>query len=180
MPLSKSLKKIAASLNKLSEKDIIKGYALVGGLSLSVWGLPRATKDIDILVALHSINDLGNFSEILKEKGLRAKLFRGGISDPVPYLLKAFDENVPIDMIIAARKWEYEAVEKAVGVDFKGLKIPVISPELLVIMKLKAGGPIDLLDASGLIRKKDIDMEFIEKKAKELRLSKKLERLRKL
>ena len=41
-------------------------YALVGGLAVAVWGAPRATKDIDLLVPEHEI---ARVTDILKREG---------------------------------------------------------------------------------------------------------------
>ncbi len=39
-------------ISSLLEKDVIKDYALIGGLALSAWIKPRTTQDIDIIVLI--------------------------------------------------------------------------------------------------------------------------------
>ena len=178
MSLERSLKEIGKALNRLSARGVIRGYALIGGLAVSTWGLPRGTKDIDLLVSLEAIKNLKAFQEALEKDGFSPKLYRGGPSDPVPFLLKVVHEGVPVDMLITTKKWEDEAVENSVGMDFHGVKIPVIPVEYLVVMKLKAGGPRDILDVEELLQIGDINPQLLEGLSKRLRVDKRLERIR--
>lgn len=178
MPLERSLKDIAVTLNRLKRRGLITGYALIGGLSVSTWGIPRGTKDIDLLISLESIRNLRAFSEALEAEGLKPEVYAGGHLDPVPYLVKVIHKDVPVDMLIVTRKWEDEAVENAIAVDFHGIKVPVIPVEHLIAMKLKAGGPRDLLDAEELLNIGGADFKMLTGLAKRLRVTKKLEKIR--
>ncbi|MFZ3072384.1 MAG: nucleotidyltransferase [Thermodesulfobacteriota bacterium] len=177
MSLERSLKEIARILNRLKKRGVITGYALIGGLSVSTWGIPRGTKDIDLLVALESIHNLGFFSEALEAEGLRPTIYAGGHLDPVPYLVKVIHKDVPVDMLIVTRKWEDEAIENAVAVDFHGIKVPVIPVEYLIVMKLASGGPRDLLDAEELLNIGGADLGILVGLAKRLRVTKRLEKI---
>lgn len=178
MSLERSLKQIAGILSKLKRGGAITGYALIGGLSVSTWGIPRGTKDIDLLVSLESVHNLEAFSEALEAEGLKPTVYEGGRLDPVPYLVKVIHKDVPVDMLIATRKWEDEAIENAIGVDFHGIKVPVIPVEYLIVMKLASGGPRDLLDAEELLNIGGADSEILAGLAKRLRVTKRLERVR--
>lgn len=178
MSLERSLKGIAKKLNKLKMDGAITGYALIGGLSVATWGFPRGTKDIDVLVSLVSIQNLELFSKALEAEGLKPEIFRGGQIDPVPYIIRLVHEDVPVDMLIVTKKWEDEAVTNAVYVDFHGVEMPVIPLEYLIAMKLKAGGPRDLLDAEELLKIGGADSDMLESLAKRLRVNKRLERIR--
>ncbi|WKZ32817.1 MAG: nucleotidyl transferase AbiEii/AbiGii toxin family protein [Thermodesulfobacteriota bacterium] len=178
MSLAKSLKEVAKVLNKFKKQQIITGYALIGGLSVSTWGLPRATQDIDLLVSLPSIHDLNAFSEALKEGGLHPEISRGGQLDPVPYLVKVIQDDVPVDMLIATRKWEDEAIINAIEIDFHGAKVPVVRVEYIIAMKLKAGSPRDILDAKELLEIGNADSDLTHELAKRLKVDKKLEKIR--
>lgn len=50
--MRKSFKRIIKFLNNLTQEKIIKDYALIGGLAVSSWVIPRATKDINFLIEL--------------------------------------------------------------------------------------------------------------------------------
>jgi hypothetical protein len=178
MPLTQVLKSIVNTLRRLKEKETIRGFALIGGLSVSVWGVPRGTRDIDFLISLRSVDDISAFVKALKNEGLEPELHKGGFQDPIPYIVTASLQEVPLDMIISTRKWEDEAIEHAIEIDHEGAPVPVISPEYLVAMKLKAGGPRDLLDAEEILELRDLDKELLETLAKRLRVDKRLERMK--
>jgi hypothetical protein len=49
-----ALTTIIRRLDQAREKRLLQSYALVGGFAVSVWGVARATHDIDLVVALGS------------------------------------------------------------------------------------------------------------------------------
>lgn len=139
-------------LNDLRNDGTIEGFALIGGLAVSVWSQPRATRDIDLLLLARS-EKLDDLVQTLCKAGLNAELRRGGFDDPVPLLIRADY----LDIIIATKKYEAETVDKSITVEFAGRDIPVASPEYLIILKLKAGGPRDLLDVKELLASNLVD-----------------------
>jgi hypothetical protein len=139
-------------LTPLRDEGRIGGFALVGGLAVSAWSPPRATMDVDLLVLVESDN-LNNLVKALCNAGMNAELRRGGVDDPVPYLIRADS----LDIIVATKKYETEAVEQSIAVNIGGRDIPVASPEYLIILKLKAGGPRDLLDVQELLASNLVD-----------------------
>lgn len=173
MRLDKSLKNITHIMNRLSVQGIIKGYALIGGLSVSVWKAPRATCDIDILVSLET-EHMNKFCKALSSEGLAPEVIRGSHDDPVPCLIKVSHEGVPVDILVSTRKWENEAISNAVQINFLGATLPVVSAEYLIVMKLKSGGPRDMLDAEELLQIEGLDKKKIETLAKRLRVDKRL------
>ncbi|MBI5599227.1 MAG: nucleotidyl transferase AbiEii/AbiGii toxin family protein [Deltaproteobacteria bacterium] len=179
MSLERNLEEVVRCLNRIKRQGVITGYALIGGLSVSTWGFPRGTKDIDLLVSLslEATHRLKAFFSALEGEGFKPEVFRGGHLDPVPYLVKITHKDVPVDILIATRRWEDEAVERAVKVDFHGVKVPVVPLEYLIVMKLKSGGPRDLLDAEELL-KTGGDIETIKGLAIRLRVDKRLDKLR--
>ena len=73
--------------------------------------------------------------------------------------------------------WQREAVQRAIGVDVEGTKIPVLHPEDLILMKLEAGGPQDLLDVQELlsVSSPQLNLTRLKESAKRLRLGRTLE-----
>lgn len=133
-------------LTTLRDGGYVNGFTLTGGLAVSAWSPPRATMDIDFLVLVESTN-LNHLVNALSSAGLSAELRRGGYDDPVPCLIRADS----LDIIVATKKYEAEAIEQSVIVDVLGREIPVVSPEYLIILKLKAGGPRDILDVQEIL-----------------------------
>ena len=62
-PLFQALRELCQSLDKSELR-----YTLVGGLAVGIWSAPRATVDVDFLVAL-STGESGNLLRLLEEIG---------------------------------------------------------------------------------------------------------------
>lgn len=154
--LLQKLNQAADILKGLQTEGVISGFALVGGLAVSAWSPPRATMDVDLLVLVES-NNLNQLVKALCDAGMNAELRRGGADDPVPCLIRADS----LDIIVATKKYEAEAIEQSIAVTIAGKAIPVASPEFLIILKLKAGGPRDLLDVQELLASNLVDRELL-------------------
>lgn len=139
-------------LTALRDDGHINGFTLIGGLAVSAWSPPRATMDVDFLVLVDSAN-LNYLVKALCDGGLNAELRRGGYDDPVPWLIRAD----ALDIIVATKKYEAEAIEQSIVVDVLGRDIPVASPEYLIILKFNAGGPRDILDVREILAANLVD-----------------------
>jgi hypothetical protein len=113
-------------------------HALIGGLAVGVHGHPRATKDVEFLVAGEAFEASGSLVS-----------FRAGI--PVAA------EGIPVDSILAPEAHAAVLDEAlAAAVPFDG--IPVITAEHLVLMKLIAGRRQDLADVEAMLRAERVDV----------------------
>jgi len=135
-------------------------FALLGGLAVSTWGVMRATQDIDFLAdsdpsPLQNLALRDNLANFIERQNCRADWRVGDYDDPIPLLLKielpAALSNVGADILWAHKRWQREALQRAIDVDVDGTKIPVLHPEDLILMKLDAGGPQDFLDVQQLL-----------------------------
>ena len=182
--LEKSLEEFAGELDKAFKKGELAGYALIGGLAVSARSKPRATKDIDFLVSAEKDFFSKTFPEILESKGHSYKIFKGGWDDPVNGLIRVYDEDGSelVDIIPVFWKWQDEIVKNAEKLKvFEGVSIPVARIEDLVILKLVAGGPQDMLDIEELLKvgkvQQNIDKERLLNLAKRAKESRKLKEL---
>lgn len=183
--LKKGLEEFAKLLNKAKEKGELEGYVLIGGLAVSARARPRGTKDIDFLVKADKSFFTKTVPGLAAKKGYTCKLYKGDILDPVNGLVRIFDEdkNEFIDIIPVFWRWHEDVVNNAEEIDIsKGISIPIARIEDLIVLKLKAGGPQDMLDVNELIevsKKTKIDVERLKELAKKARVDKKLSRLMK-
>jgi predicted nucleotidyltransferase len=169
--------------NSKQEDPRLKGYALIGALAVAARGRPRATQDIDILIS----SDLPYFTESLTrladQLGGRCEIRKGDPDDPIACLARIYDkaENAFLDFLKVRWKWEEEMIESAQPVALEGkVQIPVLRTEDLVVLKLRAGNPQDLLDAEELIKVvtlKKLDRARLSKMAKRARVDKALAKL---
>lgn len=172
--LLERLKRIVETLYCLSESGLLDGFALIGGLAVSTWSTPRATTDVDLLVLI-DVHNLKRFVSELNQLGIFAEFRRGGTDDPVPYLIRADQEN----MIVSVRKLEADAVRNSVRIDIGSVSVPVVPSEHLLLLKLKAGGPKDLMDARELFLSETLDKVLLLELAKRFHCTKLLEALHK-
>ncbi|MBI9097710.1 MAG: nucleotidyltransferase [Spirochaetaceae bacterium] len=123
-------------------------YLLVGGWALGVYGNPRATKDIDFLIAIDSTN-ISQLQESLHEFGaptvssevfkVRGNIFRMG-SSPIQIDIINHADGINIDECFPRRQI----------IEVDGLKIPVISKADLIVNKRSSGRLRDLADVEYL------------------------------
>ncbi len=140
-------------------------YALMGGYALGLWGIGRATVDIDFLV---NRDDLGKVDSIMHDLGYECKYRSENVSQYVSPL-KILGE---VDFLHAFRETSLEIINRAQEKEILNgaLKIKVVVPEDLIGLKLQAikNDPsreqTDIADIEFLIslRGKNLDWSLIE------------------
>lgn len=156
--LERALADFVRLLEECRKRGRLSSYALIGALGVAARGYVRATEDADFLVEAED----RFFEEVLpkaaRDLGYSASWIRGDLDDPVRAVLRIFDRagNEVVDVLPVGWRWQEDMLKDAPRVPFrKGLRIPVPRAEDLVVLKLKAGGPQDLLDAESLLRGHD-------------------------
>lgn len=119
--------------------------AIVGGLAVNAHGFVRATRDVDLMVAL----PLAEARRRLADAGLPTKLLRGDVLEGGFDCLKGVLGGVPFDVLPPLVPLE---TERTVVLEVHGLRLPIVDFESLVRLKLRAGGPKDLLDLAMLVK----------------------------
>lgn len=125
-------KSVLSMLLRNFEKNNIH-YALMGGFALGLWGVGRATVDIDLLV---SREDMEMTDRIMIEAGYDCKYGSENVSQYVSPLT-IFGE---VDFLHAFRDASLEMLGRAEEKEIFGglLKIKVLKPEDLIGLKLQA------------------------------------------
>jgi len=156
-------------------------FALIGGLAVSAWGMVRATEDIDLLAdsspsPLRNPTLQGNVQRHLEKRGCRVEWRIGDPDDPIPLLLRVGLPKplrpIGADILWAHRNWHREALARRIIVRISRLQLYVLHPEDLILMKLDAGGPLDLLDVERLLSNSppELNLPRLERKASQLQL----------
>ena len=128
-------------------------YALIGGLAVAVWGVPRATKDIDLLVLPDAVE---------RAKAAAARLGFVLAAGPL-----RFRDGVSIERVSRVREGALLTVDFMLVSDGLGAawasrtqlqaakrSLTVVSRDALIAMKLAAARPQDIADVEKL---RDID-----------------------
>lgn len=181
--LKNILPEVVKVLNSLKKEGLIKSYALIGGMALAVRGFPRATKDLDFLIDAQEDSFKKKLPSRLNKFGFVVKVYKGDFSDPIKALIRILDKDKTplVDLILAHWKWEVEMINSAEELSFKDVPIPILKAEDLAILKVKAGGLRDLLDAEELIKVVSLSGELDKEKlfllSKRLGVDRKLKKL---
>ncbi len=130
-------------------------YCLVGGLAVSMLSRPRATEDVDLIVAVDQA-DLPGLEIILRQafEVIQVSPLR---HFPKVTLLRILveAEDFPgrvaiLDLLLADRDEYRQAVAGAVTIVLDGTPVAVARAEHLIAVKRLAGRPVDLLDIQEL------------------------------
>jgi hypothetical protein len=122
--------------------------ALVGGEALAVHGVARATLDSDLLVTdPHVLRDSlwSTFSP-----RAAVKIRRGDPDDPLAGAVRIHRRNEQGDIIVG-RPWMRRILDRTIRIHVRGEELPVVDRADLVLLKVFAGGPQDLLDVRLLL-----------------------------
>lgn len=142
---------------------------LIGGLVISRWGQPRATTDADFTV-------MAPYGEEAPVVDLLLARFEGRRPDARAFalahrvLLLVSDDGVGIDVALAAFPFEIDAIEKATPWEIApGVAVRTCSAEHLVVYKLVAARPQDIVDMTGIVRRQGarLNVEFVRQWGRE-------------
>ena len=139
-------------------------HVFIGGIPSAVWGRPRGTHDIDILV---KEEDSDRAREALAQAG-----FDTHPTNP-EWLYKAAKEGVVVDIIFRSEGDVYlddEMLSRSDPQDFKGRPVRLVPPEDLVVMKAVAheeDTPQYWHDALDIIGRAELDWEYLVRRAKQ-------------
>jgi hypothetical protein len=133
--------------------------AVMGGIALARWQHVRATRDVDILLALGKL-DLEAVLATLHMAGVQPKRSRaatplGSLSIvQLTYELPETFLPVQVDLLIADSEYHQAALSRRIATCLPemDLDVDVLTCEDLILHKLLAGRLIDLADAAALLR----------------------------
>lgn len=156
-------------------------YMLIGGIAVALWGEPRATQDIDIVVLISKDRAF----DFLKEANKYGFSYR---KEETKHLLKANllrliwqkDFFLMVDLIIPDTEYQRIALKRRKRKKIGGEYLWFVSPEDLILHKLIAGRAIDIRDAQTIFRrgKEHLNLTYLGKWAKEWEVEGKLSSLR--
>jgi hypothetical protein len=154
-----ALTQIVQKLEDAKKGGLLRGYGLIGGLALAAGGVTRATEDIDFAVAAGS----GDMPKLASALG--GQYWPGGGDDPLLGVVNASvatgASTIPVQLILLPQRWNEVLVNQVSVVPLYGCAVPVVSWQALVLLKLYAGGPQDLVDAQDLWAVRQPDAESI-------------------
>ena len=125
--------------------------ALIGGLALAAHGVLRATRDADLLGTDPGFLRKESWAAF-GAKGIAVSIQRGDPEDPLLGVVRLRREPDPdVDLVVGRERWLDDVLARSVTLRLGGEPIPVVDAPDLVLLKLGAGGPIDLIDVRLLL-----------------------------
>jgi hypothetical protein len=129
-------------------------YAVIGGQAVAMRGHPRLTVDYDFLTTDRRVFNPDIWSS-LQEKGSTIDVRTGDPDDPLAGVVHIALEEREADVVVAKWKWERDVIERAERLTLQGVEVPVPRTSDLILLKLSAGGYLDLQDVHALLHAGD-------------------------
>jgi hypothetical protein len=145
-------------------------YCLVGALALGAWGTPRATHDLDAMIAIGH-TDRHQLLQALTTYGFTEDA-QWAEHDPMirDYHVRLQRGAIPVDLMLPRDDHDHITLTRRLQYELGDLSLWIISPEDLVLHKLKAGRAQDLIDVLSVLQRQitSLDQAYITNWAKRL------------
>lgn len=169
-----------AIISVFDEQRIL--YAVMGGLAVRVYALPRATQDVDVTISIER-DRLPMLREKLGESGCAiSPVYDSNWLDSVEgmplFKVKRYvgSHSVDIDIFIAESAFQEALIQRRTLHKVNDRQVALVSPEDLVLLKLIASRPRDWIDVQDLLfTLGTLDESYMRKWAAQLGVSEKLE-----
>lgn len=145
--LTRSLIEITGMFDRLG-----LSYAVMGGLAVRVYGIPRATYDIDFTLAIDR-ERLSALYERVESLGYSVpEAYTSGWVDEVggmplvKFRLSTDDNGIDIDVFLAESPFQQSILDRRHREEVDGVALHIVSAEDLVLLKLIASRPRDIAD----------------------------------
>jgi hypothetical protein len=126
-------------------------YAVIGGQAVAMRGHPRLTVDYDLLTADRRVFERQVWAS-LEEMGAVVDVRKGDPDDPLAGIVRiTLLDQRDADVVVAKWKWEQGVIERAERLMLQGISVPVARTSDLILLKLAAGGYVDLQDVHALL-----------------------------
>lgn len=150
-------------------KNATGEFLIIGGIAVSLLTRPRTTQDIDVLTLL----DESQWDHFLKS-GLSFG-FEARISNALDFaqknrvlLLRHKKSGVNIDISFGYLPFEEDTLKRKSFHKLGELRIPLPTPEDLIVMKMVAHRPQDMIDVKSILQTyPKLDRQRIQKWVKE-------------
>lgn len=144
-------------------------YMVSGSVAMNYYALPRMTRDIDIVIAVHPTDAEKLFNNFKDDFYIDYESVKEAIQQRGAFNVIHLKEVIKVDFIIAKdTEFQLGAFKRKRKVDIDGTKTYFVSKEDLVLFKLlwakDSRSEMQLKDATNLLKERqDVDMEYIHR-----------------
>jgi predicted nucleotidyltransferase len=157
-------------------------YAIMGGIAVRVYGIPRATYDVDFTTAIPR-EVLPSLFQRVQSKGftvpeqyLQGWLDQVGGMPLIKFRLYLDGRGVDVDVFLAESEFQETILTRRKRAKLNGNAAWLVSPEDLILLKLLANRPRDIADVGDvLFMQGELDLTYMRHWAAQLGLTDKLD-----
>lgn len=179
----KQIVEIVCEITEVFERLAIP-YALIGGLAVRLYGIPRATFDVDFTIVLDR-NEIPRLSTEFVSLGyaVPATLRTGWIDSVrgmgvISVAWPQADETIEVDIFLAETRFQNELIRRRVRNVTDGFSAWFVTAEDLVLLKLLAGRRKDIVDIGDIfLIQGSMDRDYLHRWAREMQLETELKSL---
>ncbi|MCM8795642.1 MAG: nucleotidyltransferase [Candidatus Omnitrophica bacterium] len=144
-------------------------YLIIGGVAVGVWGKPRLTEDLDLMIFIQRKN-LKIVFENAKKLGFKFNEKKIIAQAKLVGVFKIFYKHFHLDFLIPSLEFEKDALKRKQKVKIFEREVFVPSKEDLLLLKIIPGRPKDIVDAEGIVdrHKNKLDIKYLETWAQKL------------
>lgn len=159
-------------------------YAVIGGIAVRVYGIPRPTYDIDFTVALDR-KRLPDFYQSVRDLGYTVpEQYATGWVDRVAGMpvvkarLYLEGRGIDIDVFLAESPFQEELLARRRRVQIDQLAVSFVSAEDLILLKLLSHRPRDIGDVGDILfTQGELDQAYLRNWARQLGVLAELQRV---
>jgi hypothetical protein len=150
---------VRKALRALAKAEV--PHAVIGATALAARGLPRMTRDLDVVVVLE---DAFPALDALEGAGFRSVTPVRRNQEPEPmYVLELRRGGGEVDVLVAAAEPESTVVAEAKEAKVFGVLAPVATLEHLLLMYLYSNQPKHLGDFARIVTEAPVDLAAVER-----------------
>ena len=157
-------------------------YVLLDGLAVRAYGVPRATYDVDVGIAISEERLFALYDQVETAGYTVPDAYRRGWVDRiadmplVKFRIYRPDKSVDVDVFIVETRFQQEIMQRRQPTEMDGLTVWIASPEDLILLKLIAGRHRDYGDIEDMrMLLGDLDESYMRQWASFLDISDRLE-----
>ncbi len=157
-------------------------YAIMGGIAVRAHGLPRPTFDVDFTLAIPRSRLLELFEAIeslgytVPDHHARGWVDEVGGMPLVKVRLYLDGRGIDADVFLAETDFQQEVLDRRITADVEGRRLQMVTPEDLILFKLVAARPRDMIDVQDvLFMQGTLDEAYMRRWAEPLGVAEKLE-----
>jgi hypothetical protein len=153
------MKELAGAIREFAELFDRFGipYAIMGGLAVRVYGIPRATYDVDFTAAVPRDQLPGLYAAVAELGYTVPEPYTSGWVDQVAgmpiikFRLYLADQGIDIDVFLAELPFQTQLLSRRRRETLDDLEVWLVSPEDLILLKLLAARPRDMADVGDIL-----------------------------